>query len=55
MLPTGKVELAAQGDLGSVVLHQVQRHVVQDREIVRAIVVAAPGLILVHNDVENPV
>lgn len=55
VISTGKVELAAQGDFGSVVLHQVQRHVAQDREIVRAIVVAAPGLILVHDDVENPV
>src|SRR5271165_4384777 len=55
VIPSGAFELAAQGSFGGILLHHVQRHVSQHREVVWPVVQSAPVLILVHYDIEPPV
>src|SRR4051812_34140440 len=44
IVPTGSLELAAQGAFGCILLHGVQRHVAEDGQVVRA--VAQSGSVL---------
>ena len=55
IVPSGLLELAAQGAFGGVFLHDVQRHVSQDRQIVWSVAQSAPVLIFIHDDIEPPV
>src|SRR5271165_2380377 len=55
VIPSGAFEFAAQGSFGGILLHHVQRHVSQHREVVWPVVQSAPVLILVHYDIEPPV
>ena len=55
VLPSGKVELAAQRRPRVIPLHQVHRHVALDCEIVCAVIVTIFLPVLVHDGVENPV
>src|SRR5271166_502933 len=54
-IPSGAHELGAQGSFCGVLLHDVQRHVAQHGEIVRAVVETGSVLILVHDDIQPPV
>ncbi len=51
---TGPHELAGQGPLGGVLLHDVKGHVVEHGKIVRAVIHTGSVLVLVHDDVEAP-
>ena len=53
--PCGPPELFLQRAFGGFGTDQVERHVPQDGEVVRAVVHAVPRLIFVHGDVETPV
>jgi hypothetical protein len=50
-----RVEFAAQPHPRPIRLHQVERHMAQDGEVVRAVIVAISRLVLVHDGVENSV
>src|SRR5438552_7122821 len=54
-LPRGQVEFAPQRNLGPVPLHQIKSHMPQNSEIIRAVAHTASNLILVHNNIEDPV
>src|SRR5208283_472062 len=55
VVPSGAFEFAAKGSFGGILLHHVQRHVSQHREVVWPVAQSAPVLILVHDDIEPPV
>ena len=52
--PGGKIEFAAERDLRAVVMHQVQGHMAQNREVIGAVVAAASDLVFVHHDIQDP-
>jgi hypothetical protein len=47
-LPSGQVEFAAQRHPRPIPLHQVERHMAQDGEVVGGIIVAISSLVLVQ-------
>ncbi|CCV05727.1 hypothetical protein MESS2_1650010 [Mesorhizobium metallidurans STM 2683] len=55
VVPSGALELTAQGAFGGVFLHDVDGHVAQNGEVVWTVAQSAPVLILVHDDIEAPV
>ena len=55
VIPSRPLEFSAQGSFGSLLPHDVQRHMAQDREIVWAIVHSVAVLVFVHHDVQTPV
>src|SRR5271166_5437246 len=55
IIPTGAHEFSAQRPFGSFLLNDVQRHMSQDRKIVRTVTYACPNLVFVHDDIQTPV
>src|SRR5208282_6912333 len=55
VVPAGALELAAQGSLGGVLLHDVDRHMSQDGEVLGAMTRSVPGLVFVHDHIQPPV
>ena len=55
VLPSGPLDLDAQGALGRLLADEIEGHVAEDGEVVGAVVEAIAGVVLVHDDVEAPV
>ncbi len=54
-MPAGALDLAPKRSFFAVSLHDVEGHVAENGEIVGSVSQPAPVLILVHDDVEQPV
>jgi hypothetical protein len=55
VLPSGPLDLDAQGTLGRLLADEIEGHVAEDGEVVGAVVEAIAGVVLVQDDVEAPV
>jgi hypothetical protein len=55
VVPSSPLKLAAQGLLGGISLHDVQRDLAQNRDVIWAVAQSAPVLMFIHHDIEPPV
>src|SRR3954447_26335876 len=54
VLPTGPFDFDTQGTLGGFLGQEIKGHMAQDGEVMWAVIAAVSGIVLIHNDVQDP-
>src|SRR3954471_18863954 len=54
VLPAGPFDFDTQGAFGGFLGQEIKGHMAQDGEVMRAVIAAVSGIVLIHNHVQDP-